>query len=261
MATFRSLSPFGVEVLDAQIGSLSEVMAGDIKSAIERHRVAVFRNQNGGDAELVGFLKQLGDLTFTEGETPVSGAQELNFVSNIGRTTPPRSVFHSDTSYVAQPPAFGALRAVIVPESGGSTVFSDQVGIVRGLPLRTRNFLKNRTLLHAFTGADGVVHSARHPILRMQPSTGETALYLSTPERCSAMSGISRASSARLIDVLYQKSISAFGLYTHHWRQGDVIVWDNRTTMHRAEHCDVNGDRVLHRGLVLGEIPIAAELQ
>jgi taurine dioxygenase len=202
-------------------------------------------------------LRALGELTFTAGETPVAGAPDLNLISNVGRSTPPRSVFHTDTSYVARPPAFTALRAVRLPRAGGTTLFSDQVRAAATLPARIRAALSGRTVRHglAATGAEG---SQRHPLFRRHPVTSEVALFLSTPERCTELSGVDRATSERAIDALYRHSIRPTRLYRHTWRAGDIVIWDDRLTMHRADHTDVDGDRVLHRGLVLGEVPIPA---
>ena len=254
------LAPFGLEVRDLDIAALSQAAADALPGLIAANRVVVFRNQSGGDAALVKFLKQLGPLTFTVGETPVAGAPDLNLVSNLGRTTPPRSVFHTDTSYVASPPAFTALREVVLPAHGGQTVFSDQVAAFLALPLALRSRLANCTLQHRTTGLDGRSESQNQPLFRRHPITGETALYLSTPERCSDLSGLEPTTSARLVSVLYRRSIRASNLYRHTWHKGDVVIWDNRLTMHRADHCAVQGDRVLHRGMVIGEQPIHARV-
>ena len=258
MATMRLLQPFGAEITSQQISAQTEALADEVRDALARHRVVVLRDQDADDGDLVRFLRQLGELTFTDGETPVEGASDLNLVSNVGRATPPRSVYHTDTSYVVRPPAFSALRAVVLPDVGGGTIFSDQVQVAAGLPHKVRDWLKGRTLEHAAKGPDGTVRSARHPILRQHPTTGETALFLSTPERCTALSGVDEQASARIVMILYQRSIRPSGLYRHTWRKGDIVLWDNRTTMHRADHGGVVGDRILHRGLVLGESPIPA---
>ena len=252
------LAPFGLEVWEADIAALSQAAADALAGLIAVNRVVVIRNQSGGDAELVRFLKQLGPLTFTDGETPVEGAPDLNVVSNLGRSKPPRSVFHTDTSYVACPPAFTALREVMLPTRGGQTVFSDQVAAFRGLPSAWRSRLANCTLQHSATGLDGRTESQNHPLFRLHPVTGETALYLSTPERCSRLSSVDPAASARLVSILYRRSIRTFNLYRHTWQKGDVVIWDNRLTMHQADHSNVNGDRLLHRGMVMGEQPIPA---
>jgi taurine dioxygenase len=248
------LAPFGVAIADYRIADAAPGDAATLLALVARHRVAVFREQVLDDAAFVRFLRLFGELTFTDGETPVDGAPLLNVVSNVGRATPPRSVFHTDTSYVAQPPALTALRPVRLPRAGGSTVFSDQVRAAAMLSRRVRRALDGRTVLHGATGVAG--GSTRHPLLRRHPHTGEVALYLSTPERCTGLSGVDEATSARAIDALYRHSIREANVYRHEWRAGDVLVWDDRVTMHRADHADVDGDRVLHRGMVRGEIPL-----
>ena len=253
----RALAPFGVEITGFQIADAGPDAADGLIDRIARHRVAVFRAQTADDRALVRFLALLGELTFTHGETPVIGAPDLNLVSNAGRTTPPRSVFHTDTSYVARPPAFTALRAVCLPPEGGETLFSDQVAAVDRLPAAIVERLADRTVRH---GATGVADTGwtRHPLLRRHPVTGDVALFLSTPERCTELSGVDGKTSARIIAALYRRSIRPAGLYRHIWRDGDIVVWDDRVTMHRADHGGVTGDRVLHRGMVLGEVPIPA---
>lgn len=256
--TINALQPFGVEIRGVEIGDADAAQADALGALVCAHRVLVLRNQRADDAALVGFLAMLGELAFTAGETPVTGAPDLNLVSNVGRTTPSRSVFHTDTSYVDRPPAFTALRAVALPGSGGATLFSDQVAAAARLPARCRDALAGRTLLHRSTGEAGGSAGVRHPVLRRHPVTSEIALYLSTPERCSQLSGVDEHTSRRIVAALYRHSIRPPELYRHAWVAGDIVIWDNRTTMHRADHSDVVGDRILHRGLVMGEAPILA---
>ncbi len=231
--------------------------AEELIRLIAAARVVVFRRQTIDDAGLVRFLRSLGELMFTEGETPVEHVPDLNVVSNIGRTTPPRSVFHSDTSYISQPPSFTALRPVLLPTRGGATLFSDQVGIANRLPAKARTWLRGRSVLHKVGAVNGESVANRHPLFRRHPVTSEIALYLSTPERCSQLSDADDRTSARVINALYARSTRPSALYRHEWRAGDVLVWDNRVTMHRGDHADVAGDRVLHRGMVSGELPIS----
>lgn len=254
----RAFEPFGVEISGMQLSTVPAASIDDLTVLVALHRVAVFREQDADDAALVAFLRRLGELTFTEGETPVAGAADLNVVSNVGRTTPPRSVFHTDTSYVVRPPAFTALRAVRLPAAGGGTLFSDQVRAAERLSDRVRGSLNGRTVRHGPTGVEGAARSARHPLFRRHPVTNEIALFLSTPERCTELSGLDPATSARAIAALYRHSIRPANLYRHEWRARDVVLWDGRLTMHRADHAGVTGDRILHRGMVLGEIPIPA---
>ena len=250
--------PFGAEITHIEIATASQTSAEHIARILVQHRVVVLREQSASDTDLVQFLKRFGELTFTEGEIPVAGASDLNVVSNVGRTTPARSVFHTDTSYVQRPPAIGALRAVLLPEAGGCTLFSDQVHAAAALPKKILDRLRGQTLLHSAKGQDGLVRQARHPVLRRHPTSGEESLFLSTPERCSGLSNTDEESSVRIVDILYRRSVRPARLYRHAWRRGDIVIWDNRVTMHRADHANVIGDRVLHRGLILGESPLPA---
>lgn len=253
---FRPLSPFGVEANEIQIAEIADKDLVDLKQAIANHGFVVFRKQAVNDAEFVAFLSRLGPMTFTLGETPVSHQPELNVVTNIGRDRPPRSVFHTDTSYVASPPAFTALRAVTIPASGGATLFSDQYKAYETLPSTVKQQLADARVLHAIAGvtpAEPQESQSWHPLFLRHPLSDRIALFLSTPERCQAISGMVADEARRLVRLLYQHSIRHYRLYRHKWQPGDIAIWDNRCTMHRADHSRVIGDRVLHRGLVLAE--------
>ena len=250
----RALAPFGAELTGFDAG-----VSGDtLRDLAARHRVLVLRGHGWGNDRFIAMLEAMGELTFTTGEQPVDGAERLNLVTNVGRTRTPRSVFHTDTSYVPAPPAYTALRAVEVPRAGGATLFSDQAAVAAGLPARVRRALEGRTLLHSYTRPDGVTQEHRHPVLCRHPISGETTLYLSTPERCSALSGVDAKASKRIVKLLYRRSTRPGGLYRHRWQPGDIVLWDDRLTMHKADHSAVDGDRTLHRGLVAGEPLLAA---
>ena len=253
---FRALAPFGIEANEINITEINGKDLVSLKHVVANHGFIVFRQQAVSDADFVAFLDRLGRMTFTVGETPVVDRPELNVVSNIGRDRPPRSVFHTDTSYVAQPPAFTALRAVTIPRSGGETLFSDQYCAYETLPSTVKEQLADARVLHVMSGlavAEDRDNQSWHPLFLRHPLSGRLALFLSTPERCQAISGIPIEKAQRIVRLLYQHSIRHYRLYHHQWQPDDIAIWDNRCTMHRADHSQVVGDRVLHRGLVLGE--------
>ncbi len=254
----RPLLPFGLELPDISAAHASDAQMAFLKTALGDHGVVVLRNQPADDAAFAAFLGRLGTLTFTEGETPVAGQPMLNVVSNVGRTKPPRSVFHTDTSYISTPPAFTALRALKLPASGGETVFSDQYRAFDTLPPLVKKELADAKVLHVMSGlaSTGSQESQSwHPLFRRHPLSGRTALFLSTPERCQAIPGMAPMmtpeKAARVIALLYRHSIRDSKLYRHRWQSGDWLIWDNRCTLHRGDHSAVVGDRVFHRGLVL----------
>jgi len=253
---FHALSPFGVEAIESSITEMNDKGIVRLKYALANNGFVVFRQQAVNDTDFVAFLNRLGQLMFTLGETPVLNQLSLNVVSNIGRLHPPRSVFHTDTSYVAQPPAFTALRALTIPSLGGETLFSDQYCAYETLPITVREQLADAQVLHVLSGLaldESQERQSWHPLFLRHPLSDRLALFLSTPERCQAISGIMPEEAQRIIRLLYRHSIRHYRLYHHRWQSGDIVLWDNRCTMHRAEHSKVAGDRVLHRGLVLSE--------
>jgi taurine dioxygenase len=247
------LNPLGAEVGGVTVDSLDRPQVEQLRRLLAEHGVLILREQHVDDDALLRFLRSFGDIVFTTGETPVPTHPELNVVSNIGRSRPPRSTFHVDTSYVRVPPAYTALRAVAIPERGGETLFSNQYRAHDTLPDDIRAVLDGRVITHVATGvslAEGDESSAEHPVLHQHPVTGRTSLYLSTPQRCVAISGMSPEQSAQRVAYLFEFSTRADNILRHEWAPGDVVMWDNRCVMHRAEHSGVVGDRVMHRGMV-----------
>lgn len=236
--------------------------ADAVASAAQTHGV-VRVTSDGLDVQgFAAFMEELGEPMFTEGETPVPGFANLNIVTNVGRTTKPKSVFHSDTTYVRRPPKFSGLFAVDVPTSGGATLFTDQYAAFDALPASLRQLLLGATMRHAVTGLElgpEAERSARHPVVRRHPATGRDALYLTTPARCSELRLADGTDRSDLIDTLYSHSLGQIGRFKHLWARGDILVWDNRCTLHAADHSEVVGDRTLYRALVRGEPPEGAE--
>jgi taurine dioxygenase len=245
------LHPFGIRVTDLDMGEPSADAVHDLEILLGEHGVVVLPGQNGDDRAFTRFLRRFGDLFFTEGETPVPGFPDLNIVSNVGRTTPPRSTFHVDTSYVRCPPAYTALRAVEVPAQGGATLFTNQYHAFDTLPTDVKDRVAGRTIRHVLGGANrGHDVAAHHRILRPHPVSGRTALYLSTPARCAAISGLAPVEGEELIAFLFAHSTRDENVFRHSWSPGDIVIWDNGCVLHRADHSGVKGDRVMHRGMV-----------
>ena len=253
--THAVLNPVGVELTGVSLGDASATQVARLRALLADHGVIVARGQQLDDAGFVAFLRSFGALTFTEGETPVPGCPDLNVVSNIGRSVAPRSSFHVDTSYVRHPPAYTALRAVTIPSQGGETLFTNQYRAYDTLPPGVRQQLEGRTIRHVVTGlslSDDAETAAEHPVFRPHPLSGRTALYMSTPQRCVAISGMPRTDADTMIALLFEHSTADENIYHHAWSPGDVVMWDNGCVLHRADHADVLGDRVMHRGMVAG---------
>jgi taurine dioxygenase len=249
----KVLSVVGVAVAGLPLQDVDAGTAAELRGLLARHGVLIMPGQQADDAGFVAFLRQFGDLAFTTGETPVDGFPDLNLISNVGRSRPPRSVFHVDTSYVRRPPAYTALRAVTIPAQGGETLFTNQYRAYETLPARVRATLAGRTIRHVVSGLDlggDAETEAEHPVFRRHPVSGYTSLYISTPERCVSISGLGDAQARDTVEFLYAHSTAAANTYRHVWSPGDVVMWDNGCVLHRADHAHVTGDRVMHRGMV-----------
>lgn len=249
------LSPVGVRLTDVDLRDPSPAVVQRFVELLAEHGVAVMPGQHLDDDAFERFLRCFGEPFFTTGETPVAGHPDLNVISNVGRTTPPRSTFHVDSSYVASPPAYTALRTVQVPAQGGQTLFSNQRLALEGLPADIRDDLRGRRIRHVVTGVElgpDDETEAWHPAVRRHPVSGRESLYLSTPARCVEVSGLSEQDSRDLVAMLHAHSTQDEHVLRHSWVAGDVVMWDNGCVLHQADHSGVVGDRVMHRGMALG---------
>jgi taurine dioxygenase len=247
--------PLGATVRDVSPADLSPEQVEQLRQLLAQRGVVHLPEQMLDDDAFIVFLRRFGELAFTAGETPAPRHPELNVVSNIGRATPPRSTFHVDTSYVRHPPAYTALRALVVPAEGGETVFTDQYRAYDTLPRAIRDRLNGRTITHVVTGVElgpDDEAAAEHPIYRRHPVSGRVALYMSTPARCASISGMAEPEARATINFLFEHSTRPENTLRHRWRPGDLLMWDNRCVLHRADHTHVTGDRVMHRGMVAG---------
>jgi taurine dioxygenase len=252
------LRPFGARIEEAEIDHLPPPDLTRLVMAATHEGVVVIPGQERlSDETFAAFLARIGSPMTTVGEPVLDDHPTLNRVSNVGRAKPPRSVFHSDTSYVATPPAFTALRAVEVPSSGGETVFASGYDAFARLPDDQRALLAGATVLHRATGVEDATETW-HPLIRRHPVTEQPALFMSTPERCVDLRLADGTPRPDLVETVFAHYTAEDHLLRHRWRPGDVVMWDNRCTLHRADHSDVRGTRVLHRGMVGGEVPLAA---
>lgn len=257
MQTSR-LTPFGTRIEGVTLGRVSPPELTQIVRALVTTGVVVLPGQDDLDDDgFAAFLKRMGSPMTTAGEPVLEHHPTLNRVSNVGRTTPPRSVFHSDTSYAALPPAFTALRAVEVPEAGGETLFASGYDAFDRLPTALRDLVAGALVLHRATGVEDATQTW-HPLIRLHPMAERPALFMSTPERCVDLKLADGSSRPDLIAEIFDHYTQADRLLRHGWQSGDVVIWDNRCTLHRADHSAVEGDRVLHRGMVAGEAPMLA---
>ena len=175
--------------------------------------------------------------------------------------------WHTDDSFMREPCSLTMLYGVEVPSTGGDTQFINMHAAYEALPAETRARIDGMKVVHKYkssrTNRVAVLSpeemanmpAATHPLVRTHPDTGRKALYLN-PNRMEEIVGLPRAESDRLIDELVAHAIQPQFQYRHTWRQGDIVIWDNRCTMHKANADYPDGERrLMHRVIVAGTEP------
>ena len=264
----------GVDLSDP----LSAATVAAIRQAWLDHQILVFRGQHLTDAQLTAFSSHFGDLDTVPGWEPFSpaGHPEVLIISNvqedgatIGVLGDGEASWHTDMSYLDQPPPGSLLYSLEVPETGGDTCFMSMYAALDGLPPDLRaaiagkslnhdsshdsagNLRSNHTAFEDVSGAPG----ARHPIVRKHPETGRPALFLGRRLHAWVVSETVAASEA-LLDRIWEHCTREEFTYRHRWQTGDLLMWDNRCTMHRRDPFDAQARRIMHRTQLKGDAPV-----
>ena len=176
--------------------------------------------------------------------------------------------WHTDDSYFAVPAKATLLHSIEIPSHGGSTWFCNMHSVFEALPEATRKRIDGMRAIHGYdTPRARNRPSARtpeeiaetpdveHPLVRTHPETGRKSLYLN-PNRLDRIVGLPRAESDALLDELADEARKPRHHHGHVWSAGDVVVWDNRATMHRVViDYPVGEKRIMHRVLIEGDRP------
>jgi alpha-ketoglutarate-dependent taurine dioxygenase len=262
----------GVDLRDLDDAAFARVM-----QAWHDHSVLLFRDQVLSDQELIAFSRRLGDLDWAPvqetGRRFVEGLPEIYIVSNvlvngeaIGSLGDGEAVWHTDMSYLEVPPKASMLYSLEVPPKGGNTSFCTMYGIYEALPAKLKDRIAGLKIKHDGTyNSGGYVRQgvtptddpltspgAVHPLVCTHPATGRRMLYLGR-RRNAYLLGLEFAQSEALLDELWEFVDRPQFAWEHVWRVGDLVLWDNRCTMHRRDAFDPSSRRIMHRTQVKGE--------
>jgi taurine dioxygenase len=267
----------GAEVPGVDLAALSEAAFADIERAWHKHSALLFRNQRLTDDALIGFSRRFGELdpppNQEHGRQSPPGYPDVYVVSNvldekgepIGALGAGEAVWHTDMSYLDVPPIASMLYALEVPPEGGDTWLCGMEAAWATLPESLRAKVQGRRIKHDGTYNSGGflrrgveptddphrAPGAWHPAVCLHPATGVPSLYLGR-RRNSYVEGLAPEDSAALLDALWAHIDSPGLSYAHKWRVGDLLLWDNRSTMHRRDPFDASARRVMHRTQIKG---------
>lgn len=269
----------GAEVQGIDLSALGDRDFDVIRSAWESHSALLFRHQDLTDDDLIAFSRRFGDLdhapVMETGRTAVAGKPEIYVISNvvgadgkaIGSLGAGEAVWHTDMSYLETPPDASVLYALEVPETGGRTWLCSMTAALAALPADLRAAVEGLSIKHDATYNSGgylregaladdnprTSAGAVHPIICEHPETGVPTLYLGR-RRNAYIVGLSLGDSEALLDRLWDHATHPMFTYPHDWRVGDLLMWDNRCTLHRRDAFDRSMRRVMHRTQIRGKV-------
>lgn len=272
----------GAEVTGVDLNHLGAPAFVQIRDAFHVHKVIAIRDQQLAPAGQIAFSRRFGALEDQlNAHYTIDGYPEVLVLSNDVRDGKPVGLidggdyWHSDSSHREYPSMVTILFAVKNPLTGGDTEFADMVAAYEALPepmkgriahlngIHAVSKLKNKRVQVSPRRPDGRDFYERQkaipdqiwPLIRTHPVTGQKALYLS-PRFTIGIEGVSAAEADQLLDSLIAHQISDEFIYRHQWRDGDLVMWDNRCVIHRAtggySYPDI---RTMHRTVIAGDRP------
>lgn len=278
---------FGAEVKGLDITRMDDTAATALREAWARYKVLVLRGQQAASEEdLVRYAQVFGPTDASRFVSPLASRPEIMVISNVrdthgkalGALPDGEMTWHFDRIHQKVPNKGSVLHAREVPSRGGHTRFLDMVSAFAALPeaikARVRGLQAESVYDYGATrpdqsGRDVAIvaedqkrpeyrsehsPSAVHPVVRTLPETGEAALYV-----CRLMTrrilGIRETESTALLEELFSHCEQERFVYEHHWRVGDMVLWDNRCTMHARTDFPGEQRRVMARVTVTDSVP------
>ena len=273
---------FGGRVSGVDLRHITDTDFAVIHRAWIDHQVLLFRGQALTDVDLVSFSRRFGELDHApvqeNGQRIAHGMPEVYVVSNvvengvaIGSLGNGEAVWHTDMSYLPAPPKASMLFALEIPPAGGDTWFCDMYKAFETLPRDLRQRVVGLRVKHDGTYNSGgylrqgvtptddprQAPGTLHPLVCTHPESHRRMLYLGR-RRMAWIEGLSLADSDALLDQIWAHVTQPALGFTHRWNVGDLVLWDNRCTMHRRDPFDAASRRIMHRTQVKGIAPPAA---
>ena len=212
--------------------------------------------------ELLGIMRDpaFAEISLVERKQRISTA--------TGKAATFGSQWHTDDSFMAVPCAATLLYGEIVPPKGGDTAFTNMHAAYEALPDEAKSRIEGLKAVHMFQARRNVspvpertpeeeaqTPPVTHPLVRTHPETGRKALYLN-PNRIDRIADMPLAEGDALLDELIEHATQPAFVHVHGWQPDDIVIWDNRCTMHRASPHEGDHPRRLLRILIEGTVPV-----
>ena len=270
----RPLSPaLGVEIIGVDLSEeIDDYTFAQIQDAWHRNLVILLRGQELSEEDQVRFAEKFGPPAVIHTKQFVRNHPAVMLISNIREDGKPIGAlpdgemhFHTDQCPRERPAMASMLYAIEVPRAGGNTLFANGYKAYETLPDALKLRIAGRKALNAYDYdtavmkrgtrlADGVP-SCVHPVVRTHPATGRKALYVNRLMTVR-IEGLPADESDELLDTLFAHQERREFVYEHVWRPGDLLMWDNRCTLHARTDFSPDERRLMRRVTILGEKPV-----
>ena len=274
----------GAEVSGVDISKpLSKEDLGEILAAWTEHLVLRFRGQELSDPQLLEISRNFGEIDppgpNSYGKPFLVDFPDINVISNIKVGDQPvgglgdgEAVWHADMTYIDTPPKASFLHALEIPETGGNTAWGNMYVAYQALPAHLKKEIKGRKAIHDATyNSAGMIRKgmkdvtdpreapgAHQPLVSKHPESGLPCLFLGR-RRNSYILGMDLDASNQLLDELWAHIDNPEFTFTQVWQLHDLILWDNRCTLHRRDSFDPQSRRLMHRTQIKGNSVIPFE--
>ena len=246
-----------------------------LREALNRNLVLCIRGQSLKPPAFLDAMTRFGTPILRKQLAHTEECAEVNIISSEdrdvlgdGKKLVNGASWHTDDSFMREPCSLTMLYGVAVPSRGGDTQFVNLHAAYDALSPEMKARIDGLKVIHKYqssrqtnrvskrpAGEMKAMPEATHPLVRTHPETGRKALYLNA-NRMEQIAGMERAESDKLLDQLIAHAIEPRFQYRHVWRQGDIVIWDNRATMHKANADYPEGERrLMHRVIVAGTAP------
>ena len=248
---------------------------GDFQKILEawhQHLVILLREQTLDEEQQVAFAQRFGELSPIHTDHHSATNKAVMYIGNrkkdgkiVGALPLGEMQFHSDQCYNERPAMGTMLYSIEIPSAGGNTLFANAYKAYDALPADVKSIIDGRKAVQVYDYGGGVLDrrhmvepekglSFAHPVARTHPATGRKALYVNRLMTHSIL-GLPREESERLLGLMFDTLERPEFIYEHRWRVGDVLLWDNRCTLHARRDFDPNERRWLRRVTIRGEPP------
>ena len=270
----RPLSPaLGAEIIGVDLHEeIDDTHFAQILDKWHESLVILLRDQHLTEEDQVRFAERFGPLATIHTKQFVRNHPAVMLISNIRENGKPIGAlpdgemhFHSDQCHQERPARASMLYALEVPSVGGNTLFANAYTAYETLPETIKRRIESRQALNAYdydnastlrgTRVSASVPSCVHPVVRTHPVTGRKALYVNRLMTVR-IEGLPEAESDELLNLLFDHQEQPEFVYAHVWRPGDLLMWDNRCTLHARTDFSAAERRLMRRVTILGEKPV-----